>query len=437
MQAYVTLIAISLLVILSYFFNILAKRIRVPSVLLLLGTGIIVQYGFAYAIEKGWVELELSALTTPMVLTTLGQVGIIMIVLEGALDLQLTKEKRALVTNAFLAALLILIASSLSIAFIIQFFQEDASFLQGLAYAVPLSVMSSAIVIPSVGGLNATRRDFMVYESTISDILGIMFFNFLAIYVAEETAGDAAFRIGADFFVTLLLSALFAYLLVYAFNKITTELKLFLIIAVLTLLYSIGKLFHYSSLLIIFLFGLILNNIPVFFRWRLAGLIQPEAAQPIIRDFHTITIETAFLVRTLFFFIFGLSIKVEVLMDLDVILIGSLITAVMYLIRLVNLVAFHKTSIFPELFLSPRGLVTILLFYTIPDALILDGLGEGIMFYVILLTGLVMTFGLIFQRSKTPVYTDLELGANPTSEYPNPYAGTIILDFDLEKETND
>ncbi|HAB35907.1 MAG TPA: sodium:proton exchanger, partial [Cryomorphaceae bacterium] len=75
------LIALAAIVIVSYLFNLLAKKTRIPSVLMLLGMGILFNLGGHYA-----------ALPQPDVrpaLEILGSVGLIMIVLEAALDLEL------------------------------------------------------------------------------------------------------------------------------------------------------------------------------------------------------------------------------------------------------------------------------------------------------------------------------------------------------------
>ena len=42
---------------------------------------------------------------------------------------------------------------------------------------------------------------------------------------------------------------------IYVFQNITGNVKLFLLIATLLLLYAVGKMFHLSSLLIILVFG--------------------------------------------------------------------------------------------------------------------------------------------------------------------------------------
>jgi len=415
---YFLLIAVSLLVLLSYFFNVIAKQIRVPSVLLLIATGVGIRYLAEGVSSLDSIDLtaNLNALTHRSVLTLVGQVGIVLIVLEGALDLELTKNRRPIIISAFWAALIILILSTVAIGLIIMYFL-DATFLQGLVYGVPLSVISSAIIIPSVGGLTQRKKEFMVYESTISDILGIMFFNFLTLYDTSQEAETIALNVSVNLVVTLLISLLFALLLVWAVNKIRTNLKLFLTIAMLVLLYSTGKLLHYSSLLLIFMFGLVLNNINLFFPARLPSWLRPADPSELIKDFKTLTAETAFLVRTFFFVIFGLSINLELLADLDVIRLGAAITVVLYIVRLLNLLVIRRSNLFPEILMAPRGLVTVRLFHTIPQTYEIPGFGDGIMFFVIVASGLLMSLGLMLTRKQSKDYEDLELGAEPSAQH--------------------
>lgn len=77
-------------------------------------------------------------------------------------------------------------------------------------------------------------------------------------------------------------------------------------------------------------------------------------------------------------------------------IITAAILLVIYLIRLANLMVFIRSgSIFPELFVSPRGLVTIILFYKIPEQYKIDGFNEGLLFSVIVATNIIMMFGLM------------------------------------------
>ena len=95
--------------------------------------------------------------------------------LEASLDLELSGEKRGVISRAFFSALVTLVLSALMIAGVIMLY-IGVDLTTGLLYAVPLSIMSSAIIIPSVSALDSEKREFMIYESTFSDILGIMLF---------------------------------------------------------------------------------------------------------------------------------------------------------------------------------------------------------------------------------------------------------------------
>ena len=53
---------------------------------------------------------------------------------------------------------------------------------------------------------------------------------------------------------------------------------------------------------------------------------------------------------------------------------------------------------FPETFFIPRGLITIVLFYKIPERFRLESFNEDILFFIILITGLIMTLGMILYK---------------------------------------
>ena len=68
------------------FFNFISKKTKIPSVLLLIGLGIGIQAGLKQiGVDLGPLIME--------ALELLGIVGLIMIVLEAALDLKLEKKK--------------------------------------------------------------------------------------------------------------------------------------------------------------------------------------------------------------------------------------------------------------------------------------------------------------------------------------------------------
>lgn len=388
---YILIIGASLVVIISFVFNFISKKTNIPSVLLLMILGVIIQFMDESLVDNPIIQQSL---------IVVGKVGLILIVLEAALDLKLSRDKIGLIVKSFLVAVIALVASSLLIAFSIQFFL-GSSFYNSLVYAVPLSIMSSAIIIPSVTTLAEEKREFMIYESTFSDILGIIFFQFLTIPNTYENTQDVIMGVGSNILITLLVAVVFSYLAVWVFNKLTSHVKLFLIISVLTLMYGIGSVFHLSSLIIILFFGIILNNVEVFFRGPLKNLIDKEKLKPVFHEFHIVTLESAFFLRTFFFVMFGITIKLITLLDIQVAIQSIVFVGILYGVRflVLKLILWNK-EITPQLWIAPRGLITVLLFYTIPLAYNIPEFYQGVLLFVILITSIVMTVALIKARGK-------------------------------------
>lgn len=334
-----------------------------------------------------------------VVLEIFGIIGLILIVLEGALDLKLSRDKIPVIRKSFFAALLILIVSAAAIALIIQASYADIPFQQCLVNATPLAVISSAIAIPSVSNLRSAKKEFIVYESTFSDILGIMLFNFAIQDNFAQTISVVTFF--WDLALIIVVSILGCGLLLFFINKITHHTKFFLILALLILIYSVSKIFHLSPLLLVLAFGLLLNNSDLFLKKRLRALVKTDKIQEEVHQLKVITAESAFLIRTFFFLLFGFSFELSKLLDVELLFIGSLVVTTLTLARLFYLRFISRTSLFPELFVAPKGLITILLYYSIPQKFIIPDFSEGILFFVIIATGLIMLFGL--QVSKQPV----------------------------------
>uniref|UniRef100_UPI004049698B cation:proton antiporter domain-containing protein n=1 Tax=Fulvivirga sp. TaxID=1931237 RepID=UPI004049698B len=386
-NSYTIVIIASMIVIVSYLFNIISSKTGVPSVLLLIGLGMIFR-GVA-----GYMDISFGTYLFDA-LEILGIVGLIMIVLEAALDLELNRSKWPVISKSFLVAFASLIISSFAIALIIQYLIV-AEFMVALVYAIPLSIISSAIIIPSIGELSKDKREFMIYESTFSDILGIMYFYFLLGNLDNENVGDVVWDIASNIVITIVLSVVISYALVLIFQRLKTQVKLFLLVAVLLLLYSIGKIFHLSSLLIILIFGLVINNYKVFFRGKLAKLINLSALHSILGNFHLVTMESAFVIRTFFFVIFGLSIDLSSLLDTWALLVSIIIVISLFGVRALFLKLVVKENLNPQLFMAPRGLITILLFFSIPTHLQLETFSSAILLYTILITSSAMAIALI------------------------------------------
>jgi NhaP-type Na+/H+ or K+/H+ antiporter len=402
---YILIIGASAIVILSYLYNIFAEKTSIPSVLMLILTGIIIQQVFIGDSESGIDFMP--------ALEILGIIGLIMIVLEAALDLELSKEKLPLIGRTLIVSLFCLLGSTFTISWILQTFLS-MPFECALVDAIPLSIMSSAIIIPSVGSLVGHKKEFMIYESAFSDILGIMLFYFALSYL-DEGAQEASAQFGISFIATIVVSIIASFGLVFFFKDIKGHIRLFLLISILLLLFSLGKLFHLSPLLIILVFGLMLANHQIFFK-IFKNDLDPEddPIEKIEKEFHLITLETAFLVRTFFFVCFGLTISLSSLLDKQVLFVSLAVLIVLYFIRVLFLQLFARKNFLPELWIAPRGLITILLFFAIPEKYQFEGFNNGILLYVIIISSLVMTFALIANKRKGKSAAVSEGSAGPT-----------------------
>jgi hypothetical protein len=190
--------------------------------------------------------------------------------------------------------------------------------------------------------------------------------------------------------------------MVFLFQRLQMQVKLFLIIAVLLLLFAVGKYFHLSSLLIILTFGLVLNNTDIFFQGFLKKYFDKEKVKPILHDFHNLTLESAFLIRTFFFVIFGLSITLSSLGNLEVAINSFAIVGILFAVRFAILRIIAREHLFPELFIAPRGLITVLLFFVLAknESVQIESFDTGLLLYPILITSIIMMIALILNRGE-------------------------------------
>jgi len=402
-SVYLILSALSLFIIISYAFELFGRKYKVPSVLLLLGLGIGLRAladSYQTVIPNFQPYLEI-----------FGVVGLILIVLEAALDLTLSRKVLPTIAKSLGSAFIIFLASSGVIAGLMHYWLEFP-FRICLINAIPLAVVSSAIAIPSIAHLSKSKKDFLVYETTFSDILGIMIFNFVVFN--EQFTAKSLVYFGSEMVFILILSSISCMGLLVLIEKLNIKLKTFLIIAFLILFYSIGKLFHYSTLFLILGFGLMLNNTHLVLRGKLKSFFKTDNLASSLSQFKIIALEFTFLIRTFFFILFGYSIRLADVFNQDVVILGSMVVAVIFIIRYTYLRIWHKGDFYPELFIAPRGLVTVLLFFSIPATMTLKGAGLGVLFFVILATGVIMMIGLIANdKTKT-------LPAEDTTASPQP-----------------
>lgn len=378
------LIVISALVIFSYLFDLFARKTRFPSVVLLLLTGI----GLQYLVKNIGVDIPDFSGILPL----LGTIGLILIVLEGALELNFTRSKLPMIRQSFWSAFFILLgtASALSGLF---YYVTGAPYMDCLLFAVPYSVISSAIAIPSVARLPEAQREFIVYESSFSDILGVTFFNFALIN--QQISFSSITGLGVDIILIGLLAIVSCLLLLYIMGRITHKVKFFLIISIIMLIYALGKKFHLPTLIIVLAFGLLLRNAHLIRNPWFKRVFSYKGEE---EDLHQLTIfsaESAFLARTFFFLLFGFTMNVDSLFENAVLQIGLPVLLIIYLLRFAYL-KFVAKRFLPEFFIAPRGLISVLLLFSIPVERRLSQVTDGVLFSVVLITSLMIVAGLMF-----------------------------------------
>ena len=394
------LILLPLLIIFSYLFDIFARRTKFPSVILLVLTGIILRFFSSYS---GYSNFEFLDSLVPV----LGTIGLILIVLEAALELEIKKEKTQIIIKGFLAALAILMVN---IVLVSIFFNKviGLEYASSVIYAIPLSIISSAVAIPSATGLITKNKEFVVYESTFSDILGIMIFYY-CIRQAEKGEPfiglEPIFTLIGQIFLIIGISIAITYLLFQLIQRIEHHVKFFLILALLILAYEIGKDFlKLPSLVLIFIFGIFLSNFTNLIPKSLKKYIKTDDIKKSdLHEFHLLTAESTFLVRTFFFLFFGFSIPLESFVEFEPYIIGATVLLIMYGVRYFYLtLVLNDEESKPLLYFSPRGLITILLFLSISDYDIQKSniVDEKVLLVIIIASMLIMIQGSIKRIKK-------------------------------------
>lgn len=382
------IIVFSILLLLAYVFDLTAPKTKVPSVILLLLLGWTVKQ------TTLWFEMELPDVSP--VLPILGTFGLILIVLDGALELEFNKSKFIIIRKSFFGALVSMVALSFLIAFAFNYF-GNYGIKNSLINAIPFCVISSAIAIPSVKNLSARNKEFVIYESSLSDIFGVLMFNFL---VLNETIDGYAVGLFSFQILIITLISLAATLgLSFLLSKIDHHIKFIPIIVLIILIYEVSKVYHLPGLIFILLFGLSIGNLDELKQFKWVERFKPDELNREVKKFHELIIEGAFLIRASFFLLFGYLIDTPELLNYQTLPWAAMIVGGIILFRAIQL-RISRLPIFPLLFVAPRGLITILLFLSIESHQTISLVNESLIIQVVIISALLMMFGLMFHRPK-------------------------------------
>ncbi len=388
-MAITIIIIFCILLLIAYVFDLTSAKTKIPSVILLLLLGWVVRQ------LTDWFDIQHPDFS-PM-LPVLGTIGLILIVLEGSLELEFNKSKFGMIRKSFFGAFVPMIALAFLLALAFMHFGQFR-FKDSLINAIPFCVISSAIAIPSVINLASHNKEFVIYESSFSDILGVLFFNFLLL---NETIGTASFaHFALELFIVAIGSLLATIGISLLLSKIEHHVKYVPIILLVILIYAVSKFYHLPGLVFILLFGLSVGNLKELKKIKWVEKFKPDELNKEVKRFKEIIIEGAFLVRALFFLLFGYLIETSEVLNPDTFLWALGIVFFIFFFRSIQL-KLSKIPLNPLLFVAPRGLITILLFISIEQRHAISFVNRSLIIQVIILTTLLVMLGLMTNRAKT------------------------------------
>lgn len=385
------IIIISILLLLAYLFDLTSARTRIPSVILLLFLG------WGGRIVADFFSFQIPDLSP--LLPIFGTLGLILIVLEGALELDFNKSKLKLIRTTFFASVGSIFALCLIISYVFQW-MTGASIHESFINALPISVISSSVAISSARNLKRDDKEFVIYESSLSDILGVVLFNFI---IANADITFQSFtHFGLQILIISVVSLVATLLLAGLLSKIEHPIKHAPIIILLILIYAISEIFHLPALIFVLFFGLFLSNIDEIRDAKFIKWFRPYDFDKEVSKFKDIVTEGAFLIRAFFFTLFGYSFETREIINPETFGLAVICFVAIFVIRALLLVIL-KQKLLPLLFIAPRGLITILLFFSVPAALAIPIVNKSLIVQVIILTTVFMMIGLLVTTKKVVV----------------------------------
>lgn len=385
----IIIITFCILLLVAYLFDLTSSKTNIPSVILLLLLG----WGLRQITNIMGINLPNFSILLPV----LGTVGLILIVLEGSLELNFNKSKIKLINKSFLGALIPMLITTILIALVFHIV-GNYTLRESIINTIPLCIISSAIAIPSVKNLSPWKKEFVIYESSFSDILGVLFFTFMTL---NDVFSFSTFgKFGLQIFLMIIISLVATLCLAFLLSKIQHHIKFIPITLIIILIYSISEIYHLPALIFILLFGLFLGNINKIEKFKYKEKLHLADLEKEISKFKELTIEATFLVKTIFFLVFGYLMETSEIINPSTILWAIGIVVIIFCLRAIQL-KLSQLPLKPLLFIAPRGLITILLFLSIDPSQKIMLVNKSLIIQVIILTSIIMMGGLLMAKNET------------------------------------
>lgn len=385
---YQAILTASLLLLLAFAIEHLGKRTGIPSVVLLIAVGMIGKQ----ALDAAGIQLTGLEVAVPVV----GTIGLILIVLEGAFDIELKKGHGWLIGKSLMMAAAGLLLCGAVIALLLVH-QLALSPFKAVLIALTVSVISSAVAIPSSQFLREEGREFIVYESSFSDILGILLF--FTLLNSDGSLSGIMSSLVQGGLLSLLFGAVCALGLLQALLRTDGHIRFIPLLAGLFALYAGGKLLGLSPLFMVLLFGLVINNLPLLARFRWFANLADDSHAATVNEFKSLTMELTFAVRGFFFILLGYWTDVEMLRNPEAWIMAAVVLVVIFYGRRLLLKLMRASDASALVWIAPRGLITVLLFLSAKEVMELPSSVDGAVLLVVLISALAVTLGRWSYRS--------------------------------------
>lgn len=392
-MTYPAILSASMFLLIVFGVERVCRSWGVPSVIVLVAGGLVARP----VLDSIGVQLNWAGMLVPIV----GTIGLVLIVLEGALDIELRRERFRLIASTLVLATtgftvcVVIIASAARLAL-------DLSVVQAMLLATPLAVISSAVAIPSSSFLPAKRREFVIYESSMSDIIGVLvFFSLLA---SDGSIKSAVLALVGGGLLSLVLSLLCAVALMLVLLRVEGHIRFVPLLAGLFALYATGKLLHLSPLIMVLFFGLLLNKPSLVTRFRPFHNWLEDDYDATLSEFKTLVVELTFVVRGFFFVLLGYWTDLSDLASSNAWIAAALVLVTIFGSRfaLLRLMRVGPAASRGLGWIAPRGLITVLLFITARETIDLPGFVSGAVILVVLASSALILVARITSAEKEP-----------------------------------
>ena len=390
------------LLVLAFAANRLFRWTRIPDVVVLMATGIII------GPVLGWARADQFRDVTH----AFGTLALILILFEGGLDLNV-RETLADFPSGLLFGVLVYGFTAVLVGFVAAQ-SLGLSRRDGLIAGAVVGCTSSTIVLPVLQQWKTKQvvKIILLLESTLGDILGVLTVGFLISSRAPGRSVVGDFLGG--FLIQIAISMAASFLIGYGWSRllpILSEQQFWQVLtfSMVLLLYAATERLGGSGLLAVLGFGLALSNLPSQRRTLIPSPFEfsSPGSEPHERilTFHA---ELSFLVRTFFFVLIGVVVQLSGLRDIWPLMLG--VIGAIYLARYVAIqtsrLAWRGTGAAEReiiLWMLPRGLITIVLALQVVEV---RGVQQQFLpvlsFGIILATNLIMIFGSVRTRRAMP-----------------------------------